>query len=77
MDWSERITIDPDVLVGKPVVKGTRISVELVIDRLARGYTKEQIIQQYDHVSVEDIQACLAYASDVLRSEKVYSVARK
>ena len=77
MDWSERITIDPDVLVGKPVVKGTRISVELVIDLLARGYTKEQIIQQYDHVSVEDIQACLAYASDVLRSEKVYSVARK
>lgn len=77
MDWSERITIDADVLVGKPVVKGTRISVELVIDLLARGYTKEQIIQQYDHVSVEDIQACLAYASDVLRSEKVYSVARK
>ena len=77
MDWSERITFDPDVLVGKPVVKGTRISVELVIDLLARGYTKEQIIQQYDHVSVEDIQACLAYASDVLRSEKVYSVARK
>jgi len=77
MDWSERITVDPDVLVGKPVVKGTRISVELVIDLLARGYTKGQILQQYDHLSVEDIQACLGYASDVLRSEKVYSVARK
>ncbi len=77
MDWSERITVDPDVLVGKPVVRGTRISVELVIDLLARGYTKDQVLQQYDHLSVEDIQACLAYASDVLRSEKVYSVARK
>ncbi len=77
MDWSERITVDPDVLVGKPVVKGTRISVELVIDLLARGYTKDQILQQYDHLSAEDIQACLGYASNVLRSEKVYSVARK
>ena len=77
MDWSERITVDPDVLVGKPVVRGTRISVELVIDLLARGYTNEQILQQYDHLSLEDIQACLGYASNVLQSERVYSVARK
>lgn len=45
MDWSQRIGIDPDVLVGKPVVRGTRISVELVIDLLARGYTPEQVRQ--------------------------------
>ena len=41
MNWSERITVDPEILVGKPVIKGTRIAVELVIDLLARGYTKE------------------------------------
>ena len=61
-------------MVGKPVVKGTRISVELVIDLLAAGYTREQIIQQYDHLTLDDIQACLAYAREVIRSEKVYSL---
>lgn len=72
MTWKERIAIDPKVLVGKPVIKGTRIAVEFVIDLLARGWTTEQILQEYDHLSPEDIQACLAYASDVLKSERVY-----
>jgi uncharacterized protein (DUF433 family) len=66
MDWHERIVVDPDILVGKPIVKGTRISVELIIDLLARGYTKEQILDQYDHLTPEDIQACLAYASMIV-----------
>jgi uncharacterized protein (DUF433 family) len=74
MDWRQRIEVNPQILVGKPVVKGTRISVELVVDLLARGYSAEQIVRQYDHLTVEDIQACLAYASDVLSSEKVYVV---
>ncbi len=74
MDWRERIAVDPGVLVGKPVIKGTRIAVELVIDLLARGYTKEQILDQYDHITAEDIQACLAYASETLRSERVYAI---
>jgi uncharacterized protein (DUF433 family) len=74
MDWRQRIVVNPQILVGKPVIKGTRISVELVIDLLARGYNAEQIVQQYDHLTAEDIQACLAYASDVLSSEKVYAV---
>ncbi len=62
MDWRERISADANVLVGKPVIKGTRIAVELVLDLLAAGYTPEQIRQQYDHLTVEDIHACLAYA---------------
>lgn len=74
MDWRERIIVDPEILVGKPVVRGTRIAVELVIDLLARGYTREQILEQYDHITAEDIQACLAYAGETLRSEKVYIV---
>jgi uncharacterized protein (DUF433 family) len=63
VDWHQRIVIDPGILVGKPVIKGTRISVELIIDLLARGYTKEQILEQYNHLTTDDIQACLAYAS--------------
>ena len=72
MDWRERIALDPKILVGKPVVKGTRIAVEFVIDLLARGWTTEQILQEYDHLTEEDIRACLAYASGVLQNEKVY-----
>jgi uncharacterized protein (DUF433 family) len=72
MSWQERITIDPNVLLGKPVIKGTRISVEFVMDLLARGWTKEQILREYDHLQSEDIQACMAYATDMLKSERVY-----
>lgn len=71
-DWHDRISVDPQVLVGKPVVKGTRIVVEFVVDLLGRGWTQDDILQEYDHLSPEDIQACLAYASEVLKSERVY-----
>jgi len=69
--WQDHISIDPDVLVGKPVVTGTRIAVELIIDLLGRGYTVEQVLQQYAHLTADDVQACLAYAAEVLQSEKV------
>ena len=74
MKWQNRIVIDPKVLVGKPVIKGTRIAVEFVIDLLGRGWTVEQVLDEYDHLTAEDIQACLAYASDMLKSERVYLV---
>ncbi len=72
MSWQDRIAIDPSVLVGKPIIRGTRISVEFVIDLLGRGWTMEQMLQEYDHLKREDVQACLAYASEVLKSEKVH-----
>jgi uncharacterized protein (DUF433 family) len=72
MSWEDRIALDPKVLGGKPVIKGTRIAVEFVIDLLARGWTTEHVLREYDHLSSEDVQACLAYASDVLKSERLY-----
>jgi uncharacterized protein (DUF433 family) len=72
MNWRERITVDPQVLVGKPIVKGTRIAVEFVIDLLARGWSQERLLEEYDHLTAEDVQACLAYAGEVLKSERVY-----
>lgn len=72
MNWHDRITVDPNVLVGKPIIKGTRISVEFVVDLLGRGWTTDQILGEYDHLTPADLQACLAYASDVLKSERVY-----
>ncbi len=74
MDWHKRITVNPTVLVGKPVIKGTRIAVEFVIDLLGRGWTTEQILHEYDHLKAADIQACLAYASESLRAERVFLV---
>jgi uncharacterized protein (DUF433 family) len=76
MDWRSRVVAHPDVLVGKPVIKGTRISVELVMDLLAAGYTTEQIVEQYDHLTREDIQACLAYAKEIVQTERVYTFKR-
>jgi uncharacterized protein (DUF433 family) len=72
MMWQDRISLDPKVLVGKPVIKGTRIAVEFVVDLLGRGWTVDQVLREYDHLTAEDIQACLAYASEVLKSERVY-----
>lgn len=63
-DWRERISAQPDVLLGKPVIRGTRISVELVVDLLARGYSSEQVVAQYPHIDAADVQACLAYTLD-------------
>jgi uncharacterized protein (DUF433 family) len=74
--WHDRIVVDPKILVGKPVIRGTRIAVELVIDLLARGYSRDQILEQYDHLTAADVQACLAYASETLRSERVYALPR-
>ena len=72
MNWQDRINVDPRVLVGKPVVKGTRIAVELVVDLMAMGWTQEQILDGYPNLTVEDIRACLAYASEILHAERVY-----
>lgn len=72
MDWMERITVDPNVLVGKPVIRDTRIAVEFVIDLLAQGWSEHQIMENYPGLTHADLLACLHYASEVLKSEKVY-----
>jgi len=59
--WKERIVLDPEVLAGKPIVKGTRLAAEFVIDLLAQGWSREQILENYPGLTHEDIQACLAY----------------
>ena len=71
MSWQERVTLDPKVLTGKPVVKGTRISVELIVDLLANGWTQDQILDSYPQLTTDDIRACLGYASEILHAEKV------
>ena len=74
MDWQTRIVIDSKILVGKPVIKGTRLAVEFVIDLLAQGWSEADILRNYPKLEHEDIQACLSYASTTLHAEKVYSI---
>lgn len=69
MEWRDRIISDPEILVGKPVIKGTRISVELILGWLANGWTHEQILESYPNVSREDILAALAFATERLHEE--------
>lgn len=72
MHWQDRIVIDPDILVGKPVVKGTRLAVEFIIDLMAQGWSESEILRNYSGLTREDVKACLAYASAALQAEKVY-----
>ena len=58
-----RITIDPKVMVGKPVIKGTRLTVDFILNLLAHGATTAEITQEYDGLTEEDIQACLSFAA--------------
>ena len=74
MDWQERIVIDPRILVGKPVIKGTRLAVEFIMDLLAHGWTESEILENYPGLTHEDIRACFAYATEALRAERVYPV---
>jgi uncharacterized protein (DUF433 family) len=74
MNWNDRIHVDPAVLVGKPVIKGTRISVEFIVGLLAQGWTFEEILKEYDHITREDVQACLAYAHQILADERIYPI---
>ena len=70
MNWKDRITVDPDILVGKPIIKGTRISVELILDRVADGWTMEDILAAYPHIAREDALAALSFAAELFKEEK-------
>jgi uncharacterized protein (DUF433 family) len=72
MDWHDRISLDPKVLVGKPVIKGTRIAVEFLMELLANGWMHEQILANYPHLAEDDIQAALHYAAAAVKQEHVY-----
>ena len=71
----DRIVIDPQILVGKPVVKGTRLAVEFIIDLLTQGWSEADPLRNYPGLTHEDILACLAYAGLRLKAERVYPLA--
>ncbi len=72
MSWQDRITIDSAVLKGKPVIKGTRIAVEFILELLANGWTEARIFENYPQLKHEDILAALQYTTRLLKEEAVY-----
>lgn len=72
-----RIEVNPAILTGKPIIRGTRIPVELIIKLLAQRWTDEQIIQEYPVLKKEDIQEALLYAEKLVQNEEVYPILSK
>jgi uncharacterized protein (DUF433 family) len=72
---ASRIVLDPKVLAGKPIIRGTRISVEFVLGLLVDGWGEADILANYPGITREDVIACLAYARDTVSSEKVFPTA--
>jgi uncharacterized protein (DUF433 family) len=73
--YLDRIVLDPAVLAGKPVVRGTRLAVEFIVGLLGDGWTEAEILRNYPGLVREDILACLQYAGEVMRAEKAYPMA--
>ena len=74
---NERIAINPDVMVGKPVIKGTRIPVDTVVRLIARGMSQDDILKDYPNLTKEDIKAALEYVADIVQGEGVFPLIEK
>jgi uncharacterized protein (DUF433 family) len=72
-----RIILDPSILAGKPIIRGTRISVDHVLELLASGWNESSILEEYPGLEREDILACIRYAQEIIRSERVYPTIHK
>jgi uncharacterized protein (DUF433 family) len=74
-EWKKRIEINPDIMGGKPVIKGTRVPVEIIVGGLAGGMTAEEVCNEY-RIKIEDVRAARAYAAETLSGEHLIAVSR-
>lgn len=75
-EYENRIIINPKIMVGKPIIKGTRITVEFVLKLLAQGEKMEEILEAYPHLERRDIYAVLEYAEEIIREERVVPIGK-
>jgi uncharacterized protein (DUF433 family) len=76
MDWKEHITVNPDILVGKPIIKGTRISVELLLDRFADGWSYDEVLAAYPHITREQVQAAVSFAAELFKEDRFVAIGK-
>ncbi len=74
MNWREHIHSDPEILLGKPVVKGTRLSVEFILGLFASGWTEQQVLENYPTLTRKSLQAVFAFAADCMKEESLYAI---
>ena len=72
MNWRDRIIVDSNILVGKPVVRGTRLSVDFLLELMAQGWPEAEILRNYPGLMHDDIAACLHSAGETVQQERVY-----
>ena len=77
IDWRRTMTSDPEVLLGKPVVKGTRLSAELILGLFAEGWTEGQVLEEYPNLTDADIRAVFAFATECMRGESLHPLDSK
>ena len=77
MRWQDYITSDPEVLCGKPIIKGTRLSVEFILNLLAERWSAEQILENYPTITSENLKAVFAFVAECIREELIYDLDRK
>lgn len=70
MNWRDRIVCNPDILVGKPTIKGTRISVEIILQGFASGWSTEDVLEAYPHLVADDVLAALACAAEIVHAHR-------
>lgn len=75
MEYNKHIIRDPQIMLGKPLIKGTRLTVELILRKLAGGYSVENLIESYPQLSKEQIASVFEYVADVIANEEVFEVA--
>jgi uncharacterized protein (DUF433 family) len=75
MNWRDHIHSDPDVLLGKPVVRGTRLSVDFILSLFAEGWTQEQVFESYPRLSPEALKAVFAFSAECMSQESLYILA--
>ena len=74
MEWKQYIAVDPAILTGKPVIAGTRLSVEFILELIAEGWSEAEILRNYPGITHEQILACVAYAKDRLSEESIFAL---
>jgi uncharacterized protein (DUF433 family) len=74
IDWRNYIHSDPEILLGKPVVKGTRLSVEFILGLFSEGWTEQQILENYPTLTKESLRAVFAFAAECMREESLYAI---
>ena len=75
-DWKQHIVVDPKILTGKPIIKGTRISVEFILDRTAGGWSLDDILESYPHLTREDVLAAHSFAAELFKEDTFVAIGK-